>query len=323
MTATIAEPQKAYELKITRTFDAPRELVWKACTDPAMFAHWRCPRGFHVTGGDMPSHPGGEWHITAAGKRPGTEQEATIAQHGRVLEFDPPRKLAYTFAWTDRSCVGLGPSPYTENTVTMLFEEKGNKTVMTFTQGPFATEEECQGHTGGWNSAFDKFAEFVLAEQPNRTPDPNDVPTELHLKRVFHAPQQLVFDAWTNPEMLAQWFGPYNFTNTVHKWETRRGGEIHIVMHSPDGVNYPMAGRFVDIYPPFRFHFTASALDSDGNPIFENWNSVFFEEVEEGTRVTLDVHVTTIHANASFYLKGMADGWSQSLDKLSDLLTKQ
>ncbi len=54
--------------------------------------------------------------------------------------------------------------------------------------------------------------------------------------------------------------------------------------------------------------------------MFTNWNSVFFEEVEGGTRVTLDVHVMSQTAQAPQYLKGMHAGWSQSLDKLDEYL---
>jgi len=149
------------------------------------------------------------------------------------------------------------------------------------------------------------------------------VPSELHLKRFFAAPRQLVFDAWTKPEMVAEWWGPRHFTTTVEKWEAENGGEIFAVMHGPDGMSHPMSGKFLEFYPPYRFHFTAAALDKDGNAMFENWNSVFFEDVEGGTQVTLDVHVMRQTEVAPQYLKGMTAGWGQSLDKLSELLVKQ
>jgi uncharacterized protein YndB with AHSA1/START domain len=318
-TVTMTEPVKGYELKITRVFDAPRELVWKAWTDPEMALHWMGPRGFAATEFVVPREVGKEWHMTMVGKVPASQQPAMLRQHGRTLEIDPPRKLVYTFAWDNRSCVGLRESPFTENIVTLLLEEKGNTTVMTFTQGPFATEGERDGHTGGWNSAFDKFAEFMLAEQPTRVEDPDFVPRELHIKRVFAAPRQLVFDAWTKPEMVAVWWGPKIFKTVVEKWDARPGGDIYAVMKGP-GIEHPMSGRFIEVYPPHRFLFTAAALDKDGKPMFENWNSVFFEEVEGGTQVTLDVHVMSETEGAEFYLKGMSMGWNQSLDRLEELL---
>jgi len=86
------------------------------------------------------------------------------------------------------------------------------------------------------------------------------------------------------------------------------------------GDSHPMSGKFVEVYPPYRMHFTAAALDKAGKAMFENWNSVFFEEVDGGTMVTLDVHVMSQTEVAPQYLKGMSQGWSLSLDKLEELL---
>jgi uncharacterized protein YndB with AHSA1/START domain len=93
-------------------------------------------------------------------------------------------------------------------------------------------------------------------------------------------------------------------------------------MRGPDGTLYPMSGKVIEFYPPYRFHFTAAALDADGKAMFENWNSVFFEEIEGGTRVTLDVHVMTQTDVAPQFLKGMREGWSQSLEKLAGFVER-
>jgi uncharacterized protein YndB with AHSA1/START domain len=315
------QQQTGYELSITRIFDAPRDLVWKAWTDPAMAANWMGPRGFQTTEFVTSPEPGGRWRLCMEGHIPGTGQMAYLRQGGAILEIDPPKLLVYTFAWDDRSSVGLPPSRYQENVVTIRLEELGSKTIMHFSQTPFATEGERDGHAGGWNSAFDRLAEFVLAEQPPRSTDPTEVPTELHLKRFFAAPRDLVFAAWTNPEILAQWWGPKGFTNPICEFDPRAGGAIRIHMRAPDGAVFPMSGRIVEFYPPYRFHFTSAALDNDGVPLFELWNSVFFAEVEGGTEIVLDVHVLTSTPAAPQFLKGMPTGWSQSLDRLSNLLT--
>jgi uncharacterized protein YndB with AHSA1/START domain len=160
-TATIEPTQIKHELNITRIFDAPRELVWKAWTDPEMGKHWKGPRGFQTTEFVTPSEPGSPWRLAMEGHIPGTQQTAYLRQGGTTLELDPPRLLVFTFAWDDRSSVGLPPSHYQENIVTVRLEELGSKTVMHFTQTPFATESERDGHTGGWNSSFDRLAEFV------------------------------------------------------------------------------------------------------------------------------------------------------------------
>jgi len=254
------------------------------------------------------------------GRIPGTDQKVCLRQGGVVKEIKPPELLVYTFAWDSRESVGLSDSPYKENIVTVCLEERGGKTVMHFTQAPFATAAERDGHTGGWNSAFDRFAEFMLMKQPGHVPPTDDVPSELHMKRVFAAPRQMVFDAWTKPEIVAQWWGPTGFTTPVCEIDARSGGALRIHMRGTDGTIYPMIGRIMELYPPYRFHFTSSPLDRDGNPLFDLWNSVFFEEVEGGTQVTLDVHVTMMTREAPQYLKGMTIGWTQTLDRLGKLL---
>lgn len=324
MSATaVMEPKAGYELSITRTFDAPRELVWKAWTDPVMAKEWMGPRGFQATRFEIPTKVGERWWLEMTGHVPATQEPVKLRQGGVIKEIRPPELLSYTFAWEDRSSVGLPESPFKESVVTIRLEEQRGKTVMHFTQGPFATEGERDGHTGGWNSAFDCFAEFMLRIQPERKPAADDVPSELHLRRFFAAPRQMVFDAWTKPEMVKEWWGPKCFTNPVCEMDARAGGAILIHMQAPDGTVYPMTGRFVEFYPPYRFHFTSGPLDKEGRQIFETWTSVFFEEKNGGTEVVLDVHVTKSTPEAAKYLKGMREGWSQSLDKLADFVGRR
>jgi len=317
-TATMA-PGTTYEISITRTFDAPRELVWKAWTNPEMAKEWMGPRGFTTTEFTTADEPGAMWHLTMMGHRPGTEQMVTLGQGGRILEIRPPELLKYTFGWDSRASVGLGDGPK-ENVITVRFEEQGGKTVMHFHQAPFATESERDGHNGGWNSAFDCFAEYILRIQPERKPAEGEVPSELHLRRFFAAPRQMVFEAWTRPERVKEWWGPKCFTTPVCEMDARGGGAIRIHMQGPDGRVYPMTGRFVEVYPPYRFHFTSGVPDGEGNLMFETWTSVYFEEKNGGTEVVLDVHVTKSTPAAAFALKGMREGWSQSLDKLAEFV---
>ena len=64
------------------------------------------------------------------------------------------------------------------------------------------------------------------------------------ITRVFDAPRALVWQAWTDPKMLGEWFGPRGFTSSVPELDLRVGGALRIVMHGPDGNDYPMKGVF-------------------------------------------------------------------------------
>ena len=56
---------------------------------------------------------------------------------------------------------------------------------------------------------------------------------EIVITRLINAPRELVFDAWTDPEQVGQWWGPSGFTNTTHKMEVKPGGVWRFVMHAP------------------------------------------------------------------------------------------
>ena len=143
---------------------------------------------------------------------------------------------------------------------------------------------------------------------------------ELVLKRVFNAPRERVWKAWTDPRRLAQWWGPAGFTNPVCEADVRPGGAIRIDMRGPDGTVYPMTGVYREVVAPERLVFTASALDEKGRPLFEVLNTVTFAKQGGKTLLTVRAQVVNKTAGADAYLEGMEEGWSQSLVRLEALL---
>jgi uncharacterized protein YndB with AHSA1/START domain len=119
---------------------------------------------------------------------------------------------------------------------------------------------------------------------------------ELVITRVFEAPHELVWKAFTEPEQLAHWWGPQGFTMLVHTLDFRPGGVFHYSMRSPDG--HVMWGRFVyrDIQAPERMVFVSCFSDEEGNvtraPFSSTWplqilNTVTLTESDGETTVTL------------------------------------
>jgi uncharacterized protein YndB with AHSA1/START domain len=117
-----------------------------------------------------------------------------------------------------------------------------------------------------------------------------------------------VFDAWTDPKQVALWWGPRGFTNPRCELGVRPGGAIRIDMRGPDGTVYPMTGEYRDVVKPGRLVFTSAALDKQGNPMFENLNTVTFTELEGNTKLTLHARVLISTAEAAPHLKGMDKG---------------
>jgi uncharacterized protein YndB with AHSA1/START domain len=140
------------------------------------------------------------------------------------------------------------------------------------------------------------------------------------ITRVFDVPRGLVWKAWTEPSMLAQWFGPRGFTSSVPSWDFRVGGTLRIVMHGPDGNDYPMKGIFTEIKSPERLVFTNIALDNDGNHLLEGETTVTLSESDGKTTLLLTSHAVGRVPLASQMLAGMEAGWSQSIDKLGELV---
>ncbi len=142
------------------------------------------------------------------------------------------------------------------------------------------------------------------------------------LTRVFDAPRALVWQAWTDPKRMAQWFGPRDFTNPVVELDVRVGGALRIVMRGPSGTDYPMKGVFTEVVPPERLVFNNIAVDMDGNHLLESETTVTFAGQGGKTRLTLHTHAVGRVPIARQMLAGMEVGWTQSIDKLEELVAK-
>jgi uncharacterized protein YndB with AHSA1/START domain len=116
---------------------------------------------------------------------------------------------------------------------------------------------------------------------------------------------------------LKRWWGPKGFTNPVCEVDVRPGGAIRIHMQAPDGNVYPMTGVFQEIVELERLVFTSSALDQNGEPLFEVMNTVTFAAEGGKTKLTVRASVTKMKDGAAQHLAGMQQGWSLSLDRLA------
>ena len=140
------------------------------------------------------------------------------------------------------------------------------------------------------------------------------------ITRVFDAPPALVWQAWTDPKHTANWFGPRGFTSSVPELSVRAGGALRIVMHGPDGNDYPMKGIFSEVKPPEKLVFSNVAIDKDGNHLLEGETTVILEEQGGKTKLTLHTYAKGMVPFAPQMLAGMEAGWIQSLDKLDELV---
>jgi len=151
---------------------------------------------------------------------------------------------------------------------------------------------------------------------------------ELVITRVFDAPRELVFKAWTEPERFKRWWGPKNFTAPACTIDLRVGGRYVNCMRSPEGQDYWTTGVYREIVEPERIVYTDAFADEKGNPVpashygmsgewpLEMLVTVTFEEHEGKTTMTLR-HVGLPSGQMSD-LTGA--GWNESFDKLAESL---
>ena len=148
------------------------------------------------------------------------------------------------------------------------------------------------------------------------------------ITRVFDAPRDLVWKAWTEPEHFKRWWGPKDFTCPFCEMDLRVGGKYLNCMRSPEGKEYWGTGVFREIVPMERLVFTDCFADEKGNvvpathygmsPYFplEMLVIVRFEDLGGRTKMTLEHIGIPVGADRD----GAQQGWSESLDKLAESL---
>lgn len=142
---------------------------------------------------------------------------------------------------------------------------------------------------------------------------------ELEFVRTYNAPRQLVWDAWTDPDQIAQWWGPRGISTPRESIELdlRPGGRMRFDMvDDATGQRYPNSGTVVEVDPPARIVWSDDGFP-DGSG--KGTATVTLTEVDENT-TTLRVH---IEADFSETIRAGAEaGWGSQLDKLVDFLAR-
>ncbi|MBB2991024.1 uncharacterized protein YndB with AHSA1/START domain [Mycolicibacterium iranicum] len=151
----------------------------------------------------------------------------------------------------------------------------------------------------------------------------------LDFERTYSAPIETVWRAWTDPEMLRQWWGPEKTLVPECRIDLRVGGEVYIVMEAGEamgkyqGTRWPMAGTFTRIEGPSRLTYDARSWtegEEEGSTI-QHTNDVQLTEHDGTTTVALHVAITSIGPKAKMAAFGMKWGYKAQLEKLEQLLS--
>ena len=142
---------------------------------------------------------------------------------------------------------------------------------------------------------------------------------EIIATRIFDPPRQLVFKAYTDPDLLAQWWGPRYLTTTVEKMEVRQGGVWRYVQRDPDGNVYAFHGVYHEVNSPERLVYT---FEYEGTPGHVLLVTNTFEEVDGKTKLTDHSVFQSVEDRDGMMGEGMEDGGVETMDRFDELLAK-
>ena len=155
---------------------------------------------------------------------------------------------------------------------------------------------------------------------------------EVILERIYDAPRELVWKAWTDPKMIMQWWGPDNVSTPECEIDLRVGGKIYIVMEAGEamgpykGAKWPMLGTFTAVEPNEHLAYTVQAWtdgDKEATTIDQTTEITMAEEAGDKTKVTVKAVISKTGPKAGMAVQGMQMGFTQQLGKLAAFLAKK
>lgn len=304
------------ELTVTRTFHASRKLVYKAWTDPKHLPMWWGPQSFTITTHELDIRPGGVWHYVMHGPD-GQDYDNKMT----FLEMNAPEQISYVH----------GDSIEEEQfRVNVTFEEQGQATLLTMRMQFKSAEilEQAVKEYGALEGAAstlsrleDQLPAITFAQALGHT---------FKLERIFDAPRELVFKAFSEAEHLQKWWGPQGWTLTVCNLDFKPGGAWHYCMkcidkNQGDFYGYESWGKAIyeEIIGGEKIVYTDYFSDSEGNESQDlppSTTTLTFEEYEGKTRVVSVSQYRSAEALKTVVDMGMEQGITETWDRLAQHL---
>ena len=315
-----AKHENRTALTITRVFDTPRELLWKAWTDPGLFMRWWGPKNFTSPVSRMDLRVGGRY-LNCMRSPEGQEYWST----GVYREIVPMERIVSTDSFADEKGNVVPASHYgmpgewpLELLVTVTFEEAAGKTRMMLRHEGLPAGTMSEQTEAGWNESFDKLtailktrSELVITAEPGKQ--------ELVLTRIVNAPRVAVFKAQTDPALIPQWWGPKRFATVVDKMDPRPGGVWRFVQRDAEGNAYAFKGVYHEVLSPERIVYT---FEFEGTPGHVSLETVTFEELDNRTKMTDRVVYQSVEDRDEMLRSGMEEGARETMDRFAELVAR-
>jgi uncharacterized protein YndB with AHSA1/START domain len=142
---------------------------------------------------------------------------------------------------------------------------------------------------------------------------------EIHVERVFDAPRDRVFAAFTDPKLIPEWWGPRDTTTVVDQMDVRPGGSWRFVIRNSDGSETGFRGTYREITPPER---VVQTFEWEGMPGYVSVETATFEDLGDCTKVTTTSLFHTTEERDGMLESGMERGLNESYARLDELLAR-
>lgn len=287
-------------ITIRRTFDAPRELVFKAWTEAERLAQWWGPDGFSVSSAESDPQVGGYLKLVMRGP-----DGIDLPMTATYREVVPPELLV-----VESTAAGPDGQPALAAKHTVHFADREGRTEITVRAEATALVPDAiamlGGMQAGWNQSLQCLDDMLTGS----------VDRQLMVSRLLPAPPDRVFKMWTNREHVGKWWGPTGYSITVDQMDVRPGGTWRFTMHGPDGTDYPNSIVYDEVDPPQRLVYTHLA------PRFQM--TVTFDEMMGLTALTMRLVFGSSHERDVTTEKFHAqEGAEQTLERLAQLVRSE
>lgn len=315
------DERKSPDLEIRRVFNAPREAVWQAWTRSDLLKRWTGPAGFTAPVYTLDLRVGGRYLFCMRSSE-GKDYWST----GVYREIVAPRRLVMSDSFADENGNVVPASHYgmeaeypLELQVTVTLEERDGRTEMILRHAGMPEGQERDGARDGWNTSFDKLAALVEGERGVlRMSLPSD--RQIVMTREFDASCATVFRAYTDPRLVAQWWGPRRYTTTVYRMDVRPGGGWRFVHEGADGSKHAFNGAYRDVVPPERLSYTFEYEGMPGHVLVETMSC---RGEGDKARVTTTDEFETREDRDGMLASGMEEGSRESWDRFAEVLAKE
>jgi uncharacterized protein YndB with AHSA1/START domain len=154
-------------------------------------------------------------------------------------------------------------------------------------------------------------------QYPHQLTTPGD--REIRIERVFDAPRDVVWKAYTDPALIPEWWGPHGFTTEVVEMDVRTGGRWRFVCKNPDGSETGFRGAYREVVAPERI---AQTFEWDGMPGYVSMEVATFEDLGDKTKVTTVSTFFVKEDRDGMLGSGMEGGMAQTYERLDALLER-